>query len=92
MWNIQWCGGDTLTTARIYCYLYPSAVPYSRRLIYRLPLQVIAFAMKEFGWSLEQAYREVQSRRIVVKPNESFMEQLQTYEGILNARSATYLL
>lgn len=49
-------------------------------------VQVIAFAMKEYGWSLERALKEVHIKREVIKPNDSFMKQLQTYEGILNAR------
>lgn len=49
-------------------------------------LQVIAFAMKEFGWDLEQTIEEVRSKRQVIRPNDAFMQQLQTYEGILNAR------
>ncbi|XP_067932108.1 protein phosphatase Slingshot homolog 1-like isoform X2 [Watersipora subatra] len=46
---------------------------------------VIAFAMKEFNWSLEHALHVVQAKRSVIKPNDSFMQQLQTYEGILMA-------
>ena len=45
--------------------------------------------MKEYGWSLEHALKVVQEKRAVIHPNDSFMQQLQTYEGILNAR---YLL
>lgn len=53
---------------------------------YVFVVQVIAFAMKEYGWSLEKTIEEVRLRRDVVRPNDSFMEQLQMYEGILNAR------
>ena len=42
--------------------------------------------MKEYGWSLDQTIEEVRSKRNVIRPNDAFMQQLQTYEGILNAR------
>lgn len=47
---------------------------------------VIAYAMKEYGWSLERAYRHVQDQRPIVHPNPSFMRQLEFYQGILDAR------
>ncbi|XP_048709064.2 protein phosphatase Slingshot homolog 3 isoform X2 [Caretta caretta] len=46
---------------------------------------VIAYAMKEYGWSLERAYRHVQDQRPIVHPNPSFMRQLEFYQGILDA-------
>ncbi|CAM9952801.1 unnamed protein product [Lampetra fluviatilis] len=46
---------------------------------------VIAYAMKEYGWTLEHAYSYVKSRRGVVKPNSGFMRQLEEYQGILDA-------
>uniref|UniRef100_A0A6J0UTY0 protein-serine/threonine phosphatase n=1 Tax=Pogona vitticeps TaxID=103695 RepID=A0A6J0UTY0_9SAUR len=46
---------------------------------------VIAYAMKEYGWSLEQALGYVQERRPIVHPNPGFMRQLEFYEGILDA-------
>lgn len=47
---------------------------------------VIAYAMKENGWDLEQAFEYVKERRAVTKPNPSFMRQLEEYQGILVAR------
>lgn len=47
---------------------------------------VIAYAMKQYGWSLEQALRHVQELRPIVRPNPGFLRQLQTYQGILTAR------
>uniref|UniRef100_A0A672JWH8 protein-serine/threonine phosphatase n=1 Tax=Sinocyclocheilus grahami TaxID=75366 RepID=A0A672JWH8_SINGR len=47
---------------------------------------VIAYAMKEYGWDLEQAFEYVKERRVVTKPNPSFMRQLEEYQGILMAR------
>ncbi|XP_016132470.1 protein phosphatase Slingshot homolog 2-like [Sinocyclocheilus grahami] len=46
---------------------------------------VIAYAMKEYGWDLEQAFEYVKERRAVTKPNPSFMRQLEEYQGILMA-------
>ncbi|XP_052443803.1 protein phosphatase Slingshot homolog 2b isoform X2 [Carassius gibelio] len=46
---------------------------------------VIAYAMKEYGWDLEQAFEYVKERRAVTKPNPSFMRQLEEYQGILKA-------
>lgn len=48
--------------------------------------QVIAFAMKEFAMSLDDALKHVKKRRSVVQPNPGFMKQLRIYEGILDAR------
>lgn len=46
---------------------------------------VIAYAMKQQHWSLDVALAYTRDRRSIVKPNEGFMKQLQTYNGILNA-------
>nr|XP_006113812.1 protein phosphatase Slingshot homolog 3 [Pelodiscus sinensis] len=46
---------------------------------------VIAYAMKEYGWTLKRAYQHVQDRRPIVHPNPSFMKQLEFYQGILDA-------
>ncbi|XP_029475627.1 protein phosphatase Slingshot homolog 1 isoform X2 [Rhinatrema bivittatum] len=46
---------------------------------------VIAYAMKEFDWSLEKAYNYVKEKRGVTRPNAGFMRQLSEYEGILDA-------
>uniref|UniRef100_A0A3B5A8H6 Protein phosphatase Slingshot homolog 1 n=1 Tax=Stegastes partitus TaxID=144197 RepID=A0A3B5A8H6_9TELE len=47
---------------------------------------VIAYAMKEYGWSLEKAYNFVKQKRSIAQPNAGFMRQLAEYEGILDAR------
>lgn len=47
---------------------------------------VIAYAMKQLHWPLDVALAYVKERRSIVKPNEAFMKQLQTYDGILKAR------
>ncbi|XP_067294844.1 protein phosphatase Slingshot homolog 1 [Pseudorasbora parva] len=46
---------------------------------------VIAYAMKEYGWSLEKAYSFVKQKRNIAQPNSAFMKQLAEYEGILDA-------
>ncbi|XP_015240544.1 PREDICTED: protein phosphatase Slingshot homolog 1 isoform X2 [Cyprinodon variegatus] len=46
---------------------------------------VIAYAMKEYGWSLERAYDFVKQKRNITRPNAGFMRQLAEYEGILDA-------
>ncbi|XP_069771286.1 protein phosphatase Slingshot homolog 3-like [Narcine bancroftii] len=46
---------------------------------------VMAFVMKDRGWSLNQAMDYVRERRPGVKPNAGFVNQLQTYEGIVGA-------
>ena len=46
---------------------------------------VVAYAMKARHWDLPQALRHVKERRACVKPNTSFMHQLEIYAGILDA-------
>ncbi|XP_029962569.1 protein phosphatase Slingshot homolog 3 [Salarias fasciatus] len=46
---------------------------------------VIAYAMKQQRWTLDVALAFVRDRRAIIKPNEGFMKQLQTYNGILTA-------
>ncbi|XP_018116364.1 protein phosphatase Slingshot homolog 1 isoform X2 [Xenopus laevis] len=46
---------------------------------------VIAYAMKEYGWSMEKAYNFVKQKRSVTRPNSGFKRQLLEYEGILDA-------
>lgn len=46
---------------------------------------VIAFLMKQQGWTLDHALNHVRERRPIVQPNEGFLKQLNTYSGILNA-------
>ncbi|XP_075401407.1 protein phosphatase Slingshot homolog 3 isoform X2 [Tenrec ecaudatus] len=46
---------------------------------------VAAYAMKQYGWGLEQALRHVQELRPIARPNPGFLRQLQTYQGILTA-------
>ncbi|KAL7838323.1 hypothetical protein AOLI_G00267270 [Acnodon oligacanthus] len=45
---------------------------------------VIAYAMKEYGWSLEKAFHFVKQKRSIAQPNPTFMTQLAEYESILD--------
>ncbi|KAL2100507.1 hypothetical protein ACEWY4_004901 [Coilia grayii] len=46
---------------------------------------VVAYAMKEYGWTLEKALNFVKQKRSIACPNSGFMRQLAEYEGILDA-------
>ncbi|KAK4294835.1 hypothetical protein Pmani_032546 [Petrolisthes manimaculis] len=46
---------------------------------------VIAYAMKAFNMSLDEALAVVKKKRSCIKPNQAFCAQLKTYEGILDA-------
>ncbi|KAG0711691.1 Protein phosphatase Slingshot [Chionoecetes opilio] len=46
---------------------------------------VIAYAMKAFNMSLDEALAIVKKKRSCIKPNQAFCSQLKTYEGILDA-------
>nr|XP_057919489.1 protein phosphatase Slingshot homolog 3 [Doryrhamphus excisus]XP_057919490.1 protein phosphatase Slingshot homolog 3 [Doryrhamphus excisus] len=53
---------------------------------------VIAYAMKQQRWSLDVALAYVRDRRSIIKPNEGFTKQLQTYHGILQASQQRHSL
>lgn len=46
---------------------------------------VIAYAMKAYNWDFGQALKHVKDKRNCIKPNSSFLLQLETYQGILDA-------
>lgn len=46
---------------------------------------VVAYAMKAFNMSLDEALALVKKKRSCIKPNQAFCNQLKTYEGILDA-------
>ncbi|KAE9551008.1 hypothetical protein FO519_005794 [Halicephalobus sp. NKZ332] len=48
---------------------------------------VIAYIMKEYGWSLDVALNYVKEKRNCITPNSGFMEQLETFDGMLQASS-----
>lgn len=51
---------------------------------------VCAFLMKYKSWGLKHALRFVKDKRPIVNPNDGFLSQLITYEGILNAIKNRY--
>lgn len=46
---------------------------------------VIAYAMKAYNWDFKEAFEYVKQKRSCIKPNASFISQLETYQGILDA-------
>lgn len=46
---------------------------------------VIAYAMKAYGWSFTEAIDHVKNNRNCIKPNKNFLNQLETYQGMLMA-------
>ncbi|XP_017123906.2 protein phosphatase Slingshot isoform X1 [Drosophila elegans] len=46
---------------------------------------VIAYAMKAYKWEFQQALEHVKKRRSCIKPNKNFLNQLETYSGMLDA-------
>lgn len=46
---------------------------------------VIAYAMKAYDWDFQKALKHVKEKRNCIKPNNSFISQLETYQGILDA-------
>uniref|UniRef100_A0A914HFH5 protein-serine/threonine phosphatase n=1 Tax=Globodera rostochiensis TaxID=31243 RepID=A0A914HFH5_GLORO len=46
---------------------------------------VVAYAMKEYTWGLDAALEHVKRKRDCITPNPGFMEQLQTFQGMLQA-------
>uniref|UniRef100_A0A5F4VYC6 protein-serine/threonine phosphatase n=1 Tax=Callithrix jacchus TaxID=9483 RepID=A0A5F4VYC6_CALJA len=52
---------------------------------------VLAYAMKQYGCSLEQALHHVQGLRPIARPNPGFLRQLQVYQGILTASRQSHV-
>lgn len=46
----------------------------------------MAYTMKEYKMSLDEALQHVKSKRGIINPNDGFIHQLRAYEGILKAR------
>ena len=53
---------------------------------------VLAYLMKEYNYSLEQAFNFTKQKRTCINPNDGFRVQLATYESILNAHRSKYNL
>lgn len=45
---------------------------------------VIAYIMYTFNWPVEQAYRYVKTKRVIINPNIGFLQQLYQFESSLN--------
>ncbi|KAF5898967.1 protein phosphatase Slingshot 3-like [Clarias magur] len=67
------------------CNTGQSVLVHCKMGVSRSASTVIAFLMKQQGWTLEEALNHVRERRPIVQPNDGFLRQLQTYSGILNA-------
>ncbi|XP_068922582.1 protein phosphatase Slingshot homolog 3 [Petaurus breviceps papuanus] len=52
---------------------------------------VMAYAMKQYNWGLDQALRHVQELRPIARPNPGFLRQLHTYQGILTASRQSHI-
>ncbi|XP_054294046.2 protein phosphatase Slingshot homolog 3 [Pongo pygmaeus] len=52
---------------------------------------VLAYAMKQYECTLEQALRHVQELRPIARPNAGFLRQLQIYQGILTASRQSHV-
>lgn len=46
---------------------------------------VIAYAMKAYDWTFNQALKHVKKQRSCIKPNKHFLSQLEQYQGMLLA-------
>ncbi|VDM43161.1 unnamed protein product [Toxocara canis] len=62
-----------------------SVLVHCKKGISRSSSTVIAYAMKEYGWGLSQAMEHVKKKRDCITPNKGFVEQLKTFEGMLDA-------
>ncbi|XP_042637468.1 protein phosphatase Slingshot homolog 3 [Orycteropus afer afer] len=74
-----------------HCFIEAARAQGTRVLVHckmgvsRSAATVMAYAMKQYGWGLEQALRHVEELRPIARPNPGFLRQLQTYQGILTA-------
>uniref|UniRef100_W5MNQ2 protein-serine/threonine phosphatase n=1 Tax=Lepisosteus oculatus TaxID=7918 RepID=W5MNQ2_LEPOC len=74
-----------------YHFIHRARIAGSRVLVHckmgvsRSASTVVAFVMKEYGWSLEDTLGHIRERRPIVQPNAGFLKQLATYSGILQA-------
>lgn len=78
--------GWGLTISHLYRAQGTRVLVHCKMGVSRSAATVLAYAMKQYGWSLEQALLHVQELRPIVRPNPGFLRQLQTYQGILTAR------
>lgn len=80
-----------------HCFIEDARAQGTRVLVHckmgvsRSAATVLAYAMKQYGWGLEQALIHVQELRPIVRPNPGFLRQLQTYQGILTASRQSHV-
>lgn len=77
---------NELTTSHLHRAQGTRVLVHCKMGVSRSAATVLAYAMKQYGWGLEQALIHVQELRPIVRPNPGFLRQLQTYQGILTAR------
>lgn len=53
---------------------------------------VLAYLMKEYNYTLEDAFNFTKQKRTCINPNAGFRVQLATYESILNAHRSKFNL
>ena len=59
--------------------------------ISRSATTVLAYLMKEYNMSRQEAFDFVKDKRSCIMPNKAFWHQLETYEGILSASNQRHL-
>ena len=75
-----------------YKHFYAMCYSYNLWAVSTTPIfcgvQVIAYMMKEYQMPLADAKKHVKTIRGCINPNDGFLSQLRSYEGILTARYA----
>mmetsp|Transcript_11565 Transcript_11565/g.48094 ORF Transcript_11565/g.48094 Transcript_11565/m.48094 type:complete len:420 (+) Transcript_11565:922-2181(+) len=79
---------DFITEARL---VGSSILVHCQMGVSRSASVVIAYLMKTYGLTLENAYGYAKARRNVIKPNPGFWEQLEKYEHILQKQARSIL-
>ncbi|CAI4230384.1 unnamed protein product [Auanema sp. JU1783] len=78
-WNMTWAFIKKAKESGKVCLVH------CKKGISRSSSTVIAFAMKEYGWSLEKALDHVKKCRNCITPNKGFIDQLRMFHGALEA-------
>nr|XP_038941438.1 protein phosphatase Slingshot homolog 3 isoform X8 [Rattus norvegicus] len=83
--------GNGLTISHLHRAQGTRVLVHCKMGVSRSAATVLAYAMKQYGWGLEQALIHVQELRPIVRPNPGFLRQLQTYQGILTASRQSHV-
>ncbi|KAL6053472.1 dual specificity phosphatase 12 [Balamuthia mandrillaris] len=78
--STQWLEQALSNGGRVFCHCVAG--------ISRSASLVIAFLMKKFDLSFDEAHRYLRGRRPVIAPNRGFVRQLKAYEALLKESSA----